>query len=323
MKNRQLRLDIGVGAIYNNKKLVATKHVGSMMINENSFDINQEVEMLSCGPELALPCDAIGTMYEELAPIQSRIGKPDNIICFIMKVVDYRTGKKVKSICEKVNKAQNHVNTYIEKGYDMKSFEQVYDDIKMYELNEETMEELNLLEVKADKFDLVGMIDTVKEGLADEIDEEDMIKDLRRSKLVDYIFVASEVTDGSTQDLVKRVVENDGKIYVPFATISRWNMEVASDVVVLAEGEFGESCEGSIPLEEHHEYLTPMYMGSLDLCEGIDIGILVECRNKVLTFKGVNYIYETPAGQSLVQVVEDMGMFIDVLCDFINQFEMI
>lgn len=323
MKNRQLRLDIGVGAIYNNKKLIATKHIGSMMVNEKSFDINKEVEMLSCGPELALPCDAIGTMYEELAPIQSRIGKPDNIICFIIKVVDYRTGKKVKSICEKVNKAQNHVNTYIEKGYDMKSFEQVYDDIEMYELNKETMEELNLLEVEADKFDFVGMIDTVKKGLADEIDEENMIMDLRRSKLVDYIFVASKVTDESTQDLVKRVVENDGKIYIPFATISRWNMEVNSDVVVLAEGEFGESCEGSIPLEEHHEYLIPTYMGSLDLCEGIDIGILVECRNNVLTFKGVNYIYETPAGQSLVQVVEDRGLFIDVLCDFINQFEMI
>ena len=182
------------------------------------------------------------------------------------------------------------------------------------------MEELNLLKIEADKFDLAHMIDTVKKGLSDEIDEENMIMDLRRSNLVDYIFVASKVTDKNTQDLVKRVIDNDGKIYVPFATISRCNMEVDSDIVVLAEGEFGESCEGSIPLEEHHEYLTPTYMGSLDLCEGIDVGILVECKNKVFTFKGVNYISETPAGQSLVQVVEDVGLFEDVLCDFINQF---
>ena len=41
MENRQLRLDIAIGAVYNNKKLIATKHV------------------LICGPELALPCDAM------------------------------------------------------------------------------------------------------------------------------------------------------------------------------------------------------------------------------------------------------------------------
>lgn len=323
MKNRQLRLDIGLGAVYNNKKLIATKYAGSMLVNENSFDIKKEVSMLSCGPELALPSDAMSIIYEELAPIRSRIGKPDHMICFIMDVIDNETGESAESICKKVSKAQNHLNAYIEKCYEMKCFEKVYDDIEQYELNIETMEELNLLEIEVDKFDLVHMIDTVKKGLADEIDEENMVMNLRRSNLVDYIFVASETVDENTQDLVKRVIDNDGKIYVPFATITRWNMEVESDVVVLAEGEFGESCEGSIPLEEHYEYLNPTYMGSLELCEGIDVGILVECKNKVFTFKVVNYISETPAGQSLVQVVENIGLFKDVLCDFINQFEII
>ena len=320
MENIQLRLDIGIGAVYNNKKLIATKHIASMLVNEDSFDIKKEVDMLSCGPELALPCDAMGMVYEELDPIQSRIGKPSNMICFIMDVIDNETGESIEIICKKVNKVQKHLNTYMEKGYEIKCFGKVYEDIEQYELNIETMEELNLLKVEADEFDLVSMIETVKKGLSDEIDEENMIMDLRRSNLVDYIFVASKVTDKNTQDLVKRVIDNDGKIYVPFATISRCNMEVDSDIVVLAEGEFGESCEGSIPLEEHHEYLTPTYMGSLDLCEGIDVGILVECKNKVFTFKGVNYISETPAGQSLVQVVDDVGLFEDVLCDFINQF---
>ena len=59
MENRQLRLDIAIGAVYNNKKLIATKHVGSMIVSEDGFDIKREFDILICGPELALPCDAM------------------------------------------------------------------------------------------------------------------------------------------------------------------------------------------------------------------------------------------------------------------------
>ena len=37
MENRQLRLDIAIGAVYNNKKLIATKHIGSILVNEDSL----------------------------------------------------------------------------------------------------------------------------------------------------------------------------------------------------------------------------------------------------------------------------------------------
>ena len=94
------------------------------------FDIKKEVGMLSCGPEVALPCDAMGMVYEELAPIQSRIGKPNHMICFIMDVVDNETGESVESICKKVNKVQKHLNTYMEKGYEIKCFGKVYEDIE-------------------------------------------------------------------------------------------------------------------------------------------------------------------------------------------------
>ena len=45
MENRQLRLDIAIGAVYNNKKLIATKHVGSMIVSEDGFDIKREVDI--------------------------------------------------------------------------------------------------------------------------------------------------------------------------------------------------------------------------------------------------------------------------------------
>ena len=117
------------------------------------------------------------------------------MICFIMDVIDNETGESIESICKKVTKAQNNLNIYMEKGYEMKCFGKVYDDIGEYELNIETMEELNLLKIEADEFDLVSMIETVKKGLSDEIDEENMTMDLRRSNLVDYIFLASKIID--------------------------------------------------------------------------------------------------------------------------------
>ena len=38
MENRQLRLDIAIGVVYNNKKLIATKHIVSMLVNEDIFN---------------------------------------------------------------------------------------------------------------------------------------------------------------------------------------------------------------------------------------------------------------------------------------------
>ena len=35
-----------------------------MLVSEDNFDIKKEVNMLSCGPELALLCDAMGMLYK-------------------------------------------------------------------------------------------------------------------------------------------------------------------------------------------------------------------------------------------------------------------
>lgn len=307
--NRKIRLDIGVGVVFDSKKLVVTKHIGSTLTNEEYLNIENEVTMLSCGPELALPSDAMGILYSDLAPLQSRIGNPSDIICFVMDAVDNETGETIEEIYNEFDKAQTYITDYREKGYDFKCFGYVFENIEKYELNSETMKILNLLEIEADKFDLVGMLDEVKESIFKQIGEEDIFMDLRKSKLVDYIFVATETEDENTEELVKRVVENNGKIYVPFLRVVE--DEYGDALAVLVQEELSY-CEDAEPDEFKAEIL--------ESCDGTDFGILVESKDKILTFKGVSYIPETPSGQKLVQVKEDIGIYKDTLKDFLDNF---
>lgn len=308
--NRQIRLDIGVGAIFDSKKLVVTKHVGSTLTNEQYLNIENEVMMLSCGPEVALPSDAMGILYNDLAPLQSRIGNPSDIVCYVMNAVDNETGETIEEIHNEFDKVQTYITDYKEKGYDFKCFGYVFENIEKYELNSETMKKLNLLEIEADKFELIDMLNEVQESLSRQIGEEDIFMNLRKSKLVDYIFVATETEDENTEELVKRLVENDGKIYVPFVRIVE--DKSGNDLPVLVDEELSYCPD--IDQDEMNAYI-------LETCYGTDFGILVESKDKMLSFKGVSYIPEAPSGQKLVQVKEDIDIYEKALKDFLENFK--
>ena len=309
MKNQQIEIVTGIAFVYNKLKLVITQPVGIMNTTKENLDIKKEATFLSGGPSIAFPCDVLETIYYNLEGIQSYLGKPNRELAIVIDVLDSNTEKEVKDIYDEFEKEYNPLEKYIKENYEIRPLPYIHHNIEKYVPDTNKLEELNILNVNSNDFELEALINRSKQVFNSTIDET-IPNILRKSRLVDNVFVANELDiNMDTEEVVSYILENNSKVYIPFVY---YNHEEESNGL-----KFANKYEDDIEAE-YNAY--DIDTGNADLSYGNSIGYLVESNNRNLTIKMANYANYSLSGQTLVTVIEDMGYFKEIMKDDIKEF---
>ena len=309
MKNQQIDVFKGVAFVYDKLKLVITFPAGTMLTTRENLDIKMETSFLSGGPHVAFPCDALEVVYQNLEAIQTSLGKPNKEFAVVFNVYDTNTEEEVTDIKEAFKKEYNPLEKYINEGYEMRPLPWVYHNIEKYALDANKLEELNILTVDNKDFELEALIDRSKR-VFDSILEEAIPNILRKSRVVDHVFVANEFDlDMEDEELVEYIIENNARVYIPFVC---YNYEEELNGLVFAN-RYQNTIEADYDLDD-------IDCGNADLTYGNSIGYLVEANDGKLSIKMANYASYSTSGQSLVTVIEDMGYFEEIMKEDIKGF---
>lgn len=308
--SRTIEIVKGIGFVFEKKKLVVMCPVGSSLCSEDNFKIEDEINMLRVGVQIAFPCDALYPAYQNLEGLKSFLGKPSAEIPLVLDVCDYDTDKTIEEIYNKFEKKFNIKEKYINEGYDFRFIPYIYNNLEQYLISEEELESLNILKIDSRKFDLKGLIETARENMYGVINLDCIPTLLRNSRSMGNVFVPIELSYSDEME------NSDFKMYIPFAYYEE-NEECEERAILLGNGEYLTSDSEDYDEIELNAYFD---MGDLELGESYSIGYLVEQNNGELSVKIANYIPVTPSGQELVQVMLDNGEFTAVMSGILNGF---
>ena len=176
---------------------------------------------------------------------------------------------------------------YINKGYEIKEIYHVFENVVSY-IPSENLENLNILKIEKDKFDMKNFIDTVATNLDEAIDSKLISIDMKESELTPRLYVKSN--------------EGMNTKFVVFGT----DISSYSQGILCANKEIIKDLD--------------VDMGDVEISNTRDIGYIVSEDNGYLTFKIANYNSQTSNNNQIAQIVDYSGVFKPMMIEFVKQF---
>lgn len=286
---KQLEIDYAFGYVFDKSKLIVMYHVGSNIISEDEYEMEVEVAFLEDGIEAAFDENDIKVAHETIKPLEMFLTKPNKVIPFVTSIKDFETKKELNKLLNDFDEEYELKENYINKGYEIKDMYEVFKNVSNY-IPKENIENLNILKIEKDKFDMNKFIDTIRENLDEAINSNLIPINTKKSNLTDRLYVKCD--------------EDSTSKYIVFAT----------DISYYSKGVLCANKEIISDLD--------VDMGDLEISNIKEIGYLVNEENGQLTFKIANYILKTENNNQLAQIVDYSGIFKSMMIDFVNKFIM-
>ena len=285
---RQFEISYSFGYVYDKSKLVAMYPVGTNIINEDEYEMEVEVAFLEDGIEAAFEEEDIKVANDTMKPLDMFLMKPNKIIPFVESIKDSDTKEELGKLLEAFDEEYEMKNNYIEKGYKIVDFYDVFKNVVDY-IPQESLENLNILKIECDDFRMDDFINEVKNNLDEVMDSNLIPFAMEKSNLTPRLYVKSKANENNS-------------FYIPFAV----NGSSDNAEIICANG---EKIEG-----------VNIDMGDLEISMTKDAGYIVERINNILTFKISNFNSQTENNNQIAQVVDYAGIIKAMMIGFLNSY---
>ena len=285
---RQFEISYSFGYVYDKSKLVAMYPVGTNVINEDEYEMEVEVAFLEDGIESAFKDEDIKIANDTMKPLEMFLMKPNKIIPFVESIKDANTKEELSKLLTEFDEEYEMKNNYIEKGYKIVDFYDVFKNVVDY-IPQESLENLNILKIDCDNFRMNDFLNEVKKNLDEVMDSNLIPISMEKSNLTPRLFVKSKDNENNS-------------FYVPFAV----NGSSENAEIICANGDTISDVN--------------IDMGDLEISITKDAGYIVERINNILTFKISNFNSQTENNNQITQVVDYAGKIKLMMIGFLNSY---
>lgn len=284
---KQLEIDYAFGYVYDKSKLIVMYPAGSNVIDLDEYEMEVEVAFLEDGVDAAFEENDIKEANETIKPLETFLMKPSKVIPFVTSIKDAQTKEELPKLLAEFDEEYEVKENYIKKGYEIKDIYHVFENVVNY-IPKENLENLNILKIEKNKFDMDKFIQTVTENLDEAIDKNLISVDMKQSELTPRLYVKSN--------------EKTNAKFVVFGT----DINSYSQGILCANKEVIKDMD--------------VDMGDVEMSNKRDIGYIINEENEYLTFKIANYNSQTSNNNQISQIVDYSGVFKPMMIDFIKQF---
>ena len=284
---KQLEIDYAFGYVYDKSKLIVMYPAGTNIMDLEEYEMEVEVAFLEDGIEAAFEENDIKEANETIKPLETFLMKPSKVIPFVVGIKDAETKEELPKLLKEFDEEYEVKENYINKGYEIKDIYHVFENVVSY-IPSENLENLNILKIEKDKFDMKNFIDTVATNLDEAIDSKLISIDMKESELTPRLYVKSN--------------EGMNTKFVVFGT----DISSYSQGILCANKEIIKDLD--------------VDMGDVEISNTRDIGYIVSEDNGYLTFKIANYNSQTSNNNQIAQIVDYSGVFKPMMIEFVKQF---
>lgn len=284
---KQLEIDYAFGYVYDKSKLIVMYPAGSNVIDLDEYEMEVEVAFLEDGVDAAFEENDVKEANETIKPLETFLMKPSKVIPFVTSIKDAQTKEELPKLLAEFDEEYEVKENYIKKGYEIKDIYHVFENVVSY-IPKENLENLNILKIEKNKFDMDKFIQTVTENLDEAIDKNLISVDMKQSELTPRLYVKSN--------------EKTNAKFVVFGT----------DINSYSQGIL---CANKEVIKDIN-----VDMGDVEISNTRDIGYIINEENEYLTFKIANYNSQTSNNNQIAQIVDYSGVFKPMMIDFIKQF---
>lgn len=285
---RQFEISYSFGYVYDKSKLVAMYPVGTNVINEEEYEMEVEVAFIEDGIESAFKDEDIKVANDTMKPLEMFLMKPNKIIPFVESIKDANTKEELSKLLTEFDEEYEMKNNYIEKGYKIVDFYDVFKNVVDY-IPQESLENLNILKIEYDNFRMNDFLNEVRKNLDEVMDSNLIPISMEKSNLTPRLFVKSKDNENNS-------------FYVPFAV----NGSSENAEIICANGDTISDVN--------------IDMGDLEISMTKDAGYIVERINNILTFKISNFNSQTENNNQITQVVDYAGKIKPMMIGFLNSY---
>ena len=284
---KQLEIDYAFGYVYDKSKLIVMYPAGTNIMDLEEYEMEVEVAFLEDGIEAAFEENDIKEANETIKPLETFLMKPSKVIPFVVSIKDAETKEELPKLLKEFDEEYEVKENYINKGYEIKDIYHVFENVVSY-IPSENLENLNILKVEKDKFDMKNFIDTVATNLDEAIDSKLISIDMKESELTPRLYIKSN--------------EGMNTKFIVFGT----DISSYSQGILCANKEIIKDLD--------------VDMGDVEISNTRDIGYIVSEDNGYLTFKIANYNSQTSNNNQIAQIVDYSGVFKPMMIEFVKQF---
>ncbi len=302
--SKNLELSYSFGYVYDKSKLIVMCPIGENTMSEEEYEMEVEVAFLEDGIERAFEQNDIDEANEIIKPLETFLMKPNKIIPFVTSIKNAETKEEYNKMLEEFDEEYKVKESYKKKGYEIADIYEVFQNIVNY-IPKESLDNLNILKVEADKINLKEFINNTRSNLDDAIESNMIPIIMRKSTLTNRLFVEDEKQvlnkDNINKDEILNVLDKNS-LYVIFG-------------IDTSEYSEGILCANKEKIED-----LDCDMGDLEISCTRDFGYIIEKIDGYLCFKIANFNSEAYNNQKIAQVVDYSGIFKPMMINFINQF---
>ena len=284
---KQLEIDYAFGYVYDKSKLIVMYPAGTNVIDLDDYEMEVEVAFLEDGIDAAFEENDVKEANETIKPLETFLMKPSKVIPFVTSIKNAETKEELHKLLAEFDEEYEVKENYIKKGYEIKDIYHVFENVVSY-IPKENLENLNILKIENDKFDMDKFISTVSENLDEAINKNLIAIDMKQSELTPRLYI---IADGKTNTK-----------FVVFGT----DINSYSQGILCANNEIIKDLD--------------IDMGDVEISNTRDIGYIINEENGYLTFKIANYNSQTSNNNQIAQIVDYSGIFKPMMIDFIKQF---
>ena len=284
---KQLEIDYAFGYVYDKSKSIVMYPAGTNVIDLDDYEMEVEVAFLEDGIDAAFEENDVKEANETIKPLETFLMKPSKVIPFVTSIKNAETKEELHKLLAEFDEEYEVKENYIKKGYEIKDIYHVFENVVSY-IPKENLENLNILKIENDKFDMDKFISTVSENLDEAINKNLIAIDMKQSELTPRLYIKA---DGKTNTK-----------FVVFGT----DINSYSQGILCANNEIIKDLD--------------IDMGDVEISNTRDIGYIINEENGYLTFKIANYNSQTSNNNQIAQIVDYSGIFKPMMIDFIKQF---
>lgn len=153
-----------------------------------------EVAFLEDGIDAAFEENDVKEANETIKPLETFLMKPSKVIPFVTSIKNAETKEELHKLLAEFDEEYEVKENYIKKGYEIKDIYHVFENVVSY-IPKENLENLNILKIENDKFDMDKFISTVSENLDEAINKNLIAIDMKQSELTPRLYIKA---DGKT-----------------------------------------------------------------------------------------------------------------------------
>lgn len=284
---KQLEIDYAFGYVYDKSKLIVMYPAGTNVIDLDDYEMEVEVAFLEDGIDVAFEENDVKEANEIIKPLETFLMKPSKVIPFVTSIKNAETKEELPKLLAEFDKEYEVKENYIKKGYEIKDIYYVFENVVNY-IPKENLDNLNILKIENDKFDMDKFISTVSENLDEAIDKNLISIDMKQSELTPRLYIKADAKTNTK--------------FVVFGT----DINSYSQGILCANKEIIKDLD--------------VDMGDVEISNTKDIGYIINQENEYITFKIANYNSQTSNNNQIAQIVDYSGIFKPMMIDFINKF---